>query len=111
MRENIKVLPIHIHLTVIILFIVVIASGVQIFVTNKGLSTLILEANNKLFDRIELETRYKLICSSQSGHLTKRHFVFQSSLGLGTQEHCAFSFDYNQPQCTRRSFDASALSS
>ncbi|MCG9641223.1 HD domain-containing protein [Vibrio sp. Isolate34] len=60
MRENIKVLPIHIHLTVIILFIVVIASGVQIFVTNKGLSTLILEANSKLFDRIELETRYKL---------------------------------------------------
>ncbi len=52
-----------------------------------------------------------LICSSQTGHLTKRHFVFHSSLGLGTQEHCAFSFDYNQPQCTRRSFDASALSS
>ncbi|CAK2031633.1 hypothetical protein VCRA2122O12_30230 [Vibrio crassostreae] len=52
-----------------------------------------------------------MICSSQTGHLTKRHFVFHSSLGLGTQEHCAFSFDYNQPQCTRRSFDASALSS
>ncbi|WP_221069096.1 HD domain-containing phosphohydrolase [Vibrio alfacsensis] len=60
MKKSIKVLPIHIHLTVIILFIVVIASGVQIFVTNKGLSTLILEANSKLFDRIELETRYKL---------------------------------------------------
>ncbi|CAH1559704.1 HD domain-containing phosphohydrolase [Vibrio rotiferianus] len=60
MRQSTKVLPIHIHLTVIILFIVVVASGVQIFVTNKGLSTLILEANSKLFDRIELETRYKL---------------------------------------------------
>ncbi|EGA72201.1 metal dependent phosphohydrolase [Vibrio sinaloensis DSM 21326] len=60
MKQNIKPLPIHIHLTVVILFIVVIASGVQIFVTNKGLSTLISEANSKLFDRIELETRYKL---------------------------------------------------
>ncbi|HHP0481774.1 TPA: HD domain-containing phosphohydrolase [Vibrio campbellii] len=60
MKKSTKALPIHIHLTVIILFIVVIASGVQIFVTNKGLSTLILEANSKLFDRIELETRYKL---------------------------------------------------
>ncbi|MFM2601244.1 HD-GYP domain-containing protein [Vibrio fortis] len=60
MRQNTKALPIHIHLTVIIILIVVIASGVQIFVTNKGLSTLILEANSKLFDRIELETRYKL---------------------------------------------------
>ncbi|CAK3407777.1 hypothetical protein VCRA2123E76_290014 [Vibrio crassostreae] len=52
-----------------------------------------------------------MICSSQTGHLTKRHFAFQSSLGLGAQEHCAFSFDYIQPLCTRRSFGASALSS
>lgn len=52
-----------------------------------------------------------VICSSQTGHLAKRHFAFQSSLGLGTQEHCAFSFDYNQLLCTRRSFGASALSS
>jgi hypothetical protein len=52
-----------------------------------------------------------MIYFSQTGHLVKRHFAFQSSLGLGTQEHCAFSFDYNQLLCTRRSFGASSLSS
>ncbi len=63
----------------------------------------------KLVSRINI--MITLICSSQTGHLAKRHFAFQSSLGLGTQVHRAFLFYYNQLLCTRRSFGASALSS
>ncbi|PML08595.1 hypothetical protein BCT90_14085 [Vibrio lentus] len=40
---------------------------------------------------IEGKDLSKMICSSQTGHLAMRHFAFQSSLGLGTQEHYGFS--------------------
>lgn len=36
--------------------------------------------------------------------------AFQSQLGLDAQDHCAFSSDSIQPQCIRRSIDASILS-
>lgn len=54
------ILPIHVHLTTVIIFVVVLASGTQIWLTNKGLSELLLEANGKLFYRIATETRHQL---------------------------------------------------
>lgn len=53
-------LPIHVHLTTIIIAVVVITSGMQIWLSNKGLSELSFEANSKLFDRIAAETQYQL---------------------------------------------------
>ncbi|RTZ17465.1 HD domain-containing protein [Vibrio aquaticus] len=53
-------LPIHVHLTTIIIAVVVLTSGMQIWLSNKGLSELSFEANSKLFDRIAAETQYQL---------------------------------------------------
>lgn len=54
------VLPIHMHLTTVIILVVVLASGIQIWLTNKGLSEVIFEANAKLFNRIATETQHQL---------------------------------------------------
>ncbi|MFA0313532.1 HD domain-containing phosphohydrolase, partial [Vibrio cyclitrophicus] len=43
-----------------IILVVVLTSGIQIWLTNKGLSELILEANAKLFNRIAIETQLQL---------------------------------------------------
>ncbi|KOO09566.1 HD domain-containing phosphohydrolase [Vibrio hepatarius] len=60
MERRYKALPIHIHLSTVIILVVVIVSGVQIYLSNNGLNTLIKDANDKLFSRVASETRYKL---------------------------------------------------
>ncbi|NOI81112.1 HD domain-containing protein [Vibrio tubiashii] len=71
-------LPIHVHLATVIILVVILASVIQIGLASRGLSTLIVEANNKIFTRVAAETRHQL------NHHYKTAF---SALGTYSKSH------------------------
>jgi HD-GYP domain-containing protein (c-di-GMP phosphodiesterase class II) len=60
MKFSRKSFPIHIHIVTIIIFVVVIASGTQIVLTNQAMSEVIFKANGKIFERIAEQTKHQL---------------------------------------------------
>ncbi|WED25380.1 phosphohydrolase [Vibrio sp. DW001] len=60
MKNTRRTFPIHVHITTVIIMIVVMVSGVQIWLTNKGLTDVIFEANGNVFHRIAAQTRSQM---------------------------------------------------
>ncbi|MFA0439023.1 HD domain-containing phosphohydrolase [Vibrio sp. 10N.286.49.B1] len=52
--------PLHVHITSLFLAIILTVCGVQIWLTQNGLSQVLLDANEHLFDRIAKETQSNL---------------------------------------------------
>lgn len=60
MKISKRSFPIHVHIITIIIFVVAIASGTQMALSNKAMSEVIFQANSKLFERIAGQTKYQL---------------------------------------------------
>lgn len=50
-------LPLHIHISTLFMVMIVVICSVQIYITNKGINQLLLEATSTIFDRISTDTR------------------------------------------------------
>lgn len=51
-----QALPLHIHISTLFTVMIIIICSVQIYITNRGISHLLLEATSTIFDRISTET-------------------------------------------------------
>ncbi|WP_234497368.1 HD domain-containing phosphohydrolase [Vibrio maritimus] len=60
MKISKRSFPIHVHIVTIIIFVVAIASGTQMALSNKAMSEVIFKANSKIFERIAEQTKYQL---------------------------------------------------
>lgn len=49
--------PLHIHISMLFIVMIVVICSVQIYITNKGINQLLLEATSTIFDRISTDTR------------------------------------------------------
>ncbi|ANU38054.1 HD domain-containing phosphohydrolase [Vibrio scophthalmi] len=78
MQLTARSFPIHIHITTIIIVVVVLASGIQIWLTNNALSEVITKANSRLFERIATETKHQL---------NSHYSTAFTALGSFTQSH------------------------
>lgn len=55
--KKIKTLPLHVHMFIMFVTLVLLVCGVQIWITQTSLNKVLLEANENLFERIASETR------------------------------------------------------
>lgn len=55
--KNQLLLPLHIHISTLFMVMIVVICSVQIYITNKGINQLLLEATSTIFDRISTDTR------------------------------------------------------
>lgn len=60
MNKAPRTFPIHIHIATVIIVLVVVVSGVQIWLANKGLTDVIFETNRNVFQRIAAQTRSQM---------------------------------------------------
>ncbi|MGR5285120.1 HD domain-containing phosphohydrolase [Vibrio maritimus] len=74
--------PIHVHIVTIIIFVVVLAAGSQIVLTNQAMSEVIFKANGKIFERIAEQTKHQL--NSHYGTAFAALGSFSNSHGLNT---------------------------
>lgn len=55
--KNKLLLPLHIHISTLFMVMIIVICSVQIYITNKGINQLLLEATSTIFDRISTDTR------------------------------------------------------
>lgn len=73
MKISKRSFPIHVHIVTIIIFVVAIASGTQMALSNKAMSEVIFKANSKIFERIAEQTKYQLNSHYGTAHLREEY--------------------------------------
>ncbi len=84
MKVSNRSFPIHVHIVTIIIFVVVLASGSQIVLTNQAMSEVIFKANGKIFERIAEQTKHQL--NTHYGTAFAALGSFSNSHGLKTSK-------------------------
>ncbi|GAL31533.1 chemotactic transducer-related protein [Vibrio maritimus] len=84
MKISNRSFPIHVHIVTIIIFVVVLATGTQVVLTNQAMSEVIFKANSKIFERIAEQTKHQL--NSHYGTAFAALGSFSNSHGLKTSK-------------------------
>ena len=83
--KNKLIFPLHIHISTLFTVMIVVICSVQIYITNKGINHLLLEASSSIFSRVSTETsnlirsEYRPVFNAIS-KLTKREIVHTKTL-------------------------------
>lgn len=79
------VFPLHIHISTLFTVMIIVICSVQIYIMNKGINQLLLEATSTIFDRISTETRSSIRSEYRPAFnavakLSKRDIVYTETL-------------------------------
>ena len=83
--KNKLVFPLHIHISTLFTVMIIVICSVQIYIMNKGINQLLLEATSTIFDRISTETRSSIRSEYRPAFnavakLSKRDIVYTETL-------------------------------